>query len=76
MSIAGNGVQIERSDLQFTGESMRQFTTIMAIDNDLSDGTRLARLCINVIGMENNVPAKVYPSSIQVEVIDNDGNKY
>ena len=77
MFIAGNDVQIiGGSELQFTGNSMTRFTTISGIDNDFSDGTRLARLCISVVRSRtgNTVPADVYPSSILVQVIDDDGN--
>ena len=45
------------------------------IDNDSSDGTRSAQLCIGVVdGPETNVPAETYPSIIPVQVDDNDGN--
>ena len=75
MFIAGNDVQIiGGSELQFTGNSMTRFTTISGIDNDFSDGTRLVRLCISVERTGNTVPADVYPSSILVQVIDDDGN--
>ena len=78
MFIAGNEVHIiGGSELHFTGTMLSHFTTILAIDDDFSDGTRLARLCIRAInGIESSVPVEIYPSSIQVQVIDNDGNEY
>ena len=52
---------------------MVQFAIISASDNDVSDGTRSAQLCLTKV-QGSNVPVEFYPGSIPVQVIDNDGN--
>ena len=50
----------------------KRCTTISAVDDNVSEGTHSSQLIVEASG--STVPTEVYPNSIPVVIIDNDGN--
>ena len=72
----GGVLQIQNGRLTFTRQLNNQCTKISAVDNEVSDGTRSTRLFLRRNPQDSTVPSVVYPDTIPVKVIDNDGKHF